>query len=141
MHSFVAAFAAFASVGRCTAARATSGRSANVVRARGCRTSWRSFGRPDFLFVEFRVNGAAEFDVPATEDIVRQARKANPGMDICFVYTVASWMLECQKARRKPPGKSRGRPDQPAASGEAGIARYLRPPLGTIGGGFVDNLS
>ena len=57
--------------------------------------------KPDLLFVEFRVNGSAGFDVPTVEGIVRQARRANPELDICFVYTVADWMLEGLKAGRQ----------------------------------------
>jgi lysophospholipase L1-like esterase len=46
---------------------------------------------PDLLFVEFAVNdGGAEPQriIRAMEGIVRQTWKANPGTDICFVYTI-----------------------------------------------------
>lgn len=48
--------------------------------------------QPDLLFVEFAVNdgGAAPTRIhKAMEGIVRQAWKADPNMDICFVYTVS----------------------------------------------------
>jgi lysophospholipase L1-like esterase len=46
---------------------------------------------PDLLFVEFAVNdGGADPQriIRAMEGIVRQTWKANPGTDICFVYTL-----------------------------------------------------
>jgi lysophospholipase L1-like esterase len=46
--------------------------------------------KPDLLFVEFAVNDSgrkAEDIVKSMEGIVRQAWKANPKLDICFVYT------------------------------------------------------
>jgi len=46
---------------------------------------------PDLLFVEFAVNdGGADPQriIRAMEGIVRQTWKANPGTDICFVYTI-----------------------------------------------------
>lgn len=52
--------------------------------------------KPDLLFVEFAVNGAGEGEraVRTMEGIVRKAWKSNPDMDICFVYTIATWFLK-----------------------------------------------
>ena len=52
--------------------------------------------RPDLLFVEFAVNdgGADPARIQqAMEGIVRQARRADPQTDICFVYTLAENQL------------------------------------------------
>lgn len=52
--------------------------------------------KPDLLFVEFAVNdgGAAPDSIHRTmEGIVRQTWKADPGTDICFVYTLAQNQL------------------------------------------------
>ncbi len=52
--------------------------------------------QPDLLFVEFAVNdGGAKPDriQKAMEGIVRQTWKANPEIDICFVYTLSSPVL------------------------------------------------
>ena len=51
--------------------------------------------QPDLLFVEFAVNdgGAApEQIIRGMEGIVRQAWRANPNCDICFVYTLVEGM-------------------------------------------------
>ena len=53
--------------------------------------------KPDLLFVEFAVNdaGAAPEQIyRAMEGIVRQTWRDNPATDICFVYTIASAMIE-----------------------------------------------
>lgn len=52
---------------------------------------------PDLLFVEFAVNdihASVETIHRGIEGIVRQARRANPKMDICFVYTLESRMVK-----------------------------------------------
>lgn len=52
---------------------------------------------PDLLFVEFAVNndGMLPADIrESAEGIVRQARRSNPKMDICFVYTASQRLLE-----------------------------------------------
>lgn len=48
--------------------------------------------KPDLLFVEFAVNdggGDPQRILRTMEGIVRQARRADAGMDVCFVYTLA----------------------------------------------------
>ena len=57
-------------------------------------------GRPDLLFVEFKVNGSDGFDYESVEGIVRQTWAADPGTDICFVYTCGEWMLPELRERR-----------------------------------------
>lgn len=52
--------------------------------------------RPDLVFVEFAVNdgGAAPEQIhKAMEGIVRQAWRADPAIDLCFVYTVSEPVL------------------------------------------------
>ncbi|EIP97184.1 hypothetical protein OpiT1DRAFT_01615 [Opitutaceae bacterium TAV1] len=59
--------------------------------------------RPDLLFVEFAVNNdgrPAELIRETTEGIVRQTWRANPGTDICFVYTVNQGQLADYEAGR-----------------------------------------
>jgi sialidase-1 len=48
-------------------------------------------GDPDLLFVEFAVNDAGNRieSVRAMEGIVRQARRINPQIDICFIYVAS----------------------------------------------------
>jgi lysophospholipase L1-like esterase len=57
--------------------------------------------KPDLIFVEFRVNGGGGFERPSTEGIVRQVWKDNPQTDICFVYTIGTWMVESLKERKQ----------------------------------------
>ena len=57
--------------------------------------------KPDLLLVEFAVNdgGAPPERIhQAMEGIIRQTWKANPEMDICFVYTLSLPMLDLMKA-------------------------------------------
>ncbi len=61
--------------------------------------------KPDLLFVEFAVNGAGrnEQRVHQTmEGIIRQTWRANPATDVCFVYTVGTWMLADFHAGKLP---------------------------------------
>jgi hypothetical protein len=60
---------------------------------------------PDLLFVEFAVNdsGAPPAQIHrCMEGIVRQTWKARPGVDVCFVYTLAGNMLEDLKQEGLP---------------------------------------
>lgn len=57
--------------------------------------------KPDLLFVEFRVNGSAGYDYQSAEGIVRQARAADPELDICFVYTLAKGFLKQMQEGRQ----------------------------------------
>ncbi|MBB3207054.1 lysophospholipase L1-like esterase [Rhodopirellula rubra] len=53
--------------------------------------------QPDMMFVEFAVNDGGTSPVQihqAMEGIVRQTWKANPDIDICFVYTLTEAMLK-----------------------------------------------
>jgi lysophospholipase L1-like esterase len=53
--------------------------------------------KPDLLFVEFAVNdgGASPAQIhKAMEGIVRQTWKADPSIDICFVYTLSEPVLD-----------------------------------------------
>lgn len=62
-------------------------------------------GQPDLLFVEFAVNdaGAPPQQIrECMEGIVRQTLKDNRMTDICFVYTIASGMLETLQAGHFP---------------------------------------
>lgn len=62
--------------------------------------------QPDLLFVEFAVNDGGDNPAGtrrAMEGIVRQARKANPKIDICFVYTLVEGDLAALQS-----GKQRG---------------------------------
>ena len=61
--------------------------------------------KPDFLFVEFAVNGAGRDERRVTrtmEGIIRQTWRENPATDICFVYTVSSGMLANLQADKLP---------------------------------------
>jgi hypothetical protein len=61
--------------------------------------------KPDLLFVEFAVNdgGAAPAQIyRAMEGIVRQTWRENPGVDICYVYTLAGDMLKTLQEGRWP---------------------------------------
>ncbi|RYG77855.1 SGNH/GDSL hydrolase family protein, partial [bacterium] len=61
--------------------------------------------KPDLIFVEFAVNGAGERRERAFESmegIVRQARAANPDVDLCFVYTLHVPTLGDYQAGRVP---------------------------------------
>jgi hypothetical protein len=50
--------------------------------------------RPDLLFVEFTVNDTGgKLTQDSIEGIVRQVWKQDPTTDICFVYTVSSYLL------------------------------------------------
>lgn len=59
---------------------------------------------PDLLFIEFAVNGGFALGV---EGIIRQARKYNPEIDICLIYSVTSKQLEEYKHGRIPIGIQR----------------------------------
>ncbi|MGJ8692500.1 MAG: SGNH/GDSL hydrolase family protein [Thalassotalea sp.] len=48
---------------------------------------------PDLVFIEYRVNAGKGFEARAIEGLVRQIWENNPQTDICFVYTIAQWML------------------------------------------------
>lgn len=53
--------------------------------------------KPDLIFVEFAANDAAALPErirQCMEGIVRQAWKASPGTDLCFVYTVTGDVLK-----------------------------------------------
>ncbi|MBT7161589.1 MAG: SGNH/GDSL hydrolase family protein [Victivallales bacterium] len=50
--------------------------------------------KPDLVFVEFRVNGGGGFERPSIEGVVRQIWQDNPQTDVCFVYTIGTWMLK-----------------------------------------------
>ncbi len=61
---------------------------------------------PDLIFVEFAVNDtntAPEQIERTMEGIVRQARRANPQVDLCFVYTISTPGLPDLEAGRFPP--------------------------------------
>lgn len=61
--------------------------------------------KPDLLFVEFAVNGAGAGQtrpIQSMEGIVRQTWRSNPATDICFVYTVGTWLLNDLKADKLP---------------------------------------
>tara|TARA_R110002096_G_scaffold29509_3_gene88908 strand:- start:302 stop:1687 length:1386 start_codon:yes stop_codon:yes gene_type:complete len=61
--------------------------------------------QPDLLFVEFAVNdgGAPPARIhKAMEGIVRQTWKANPDIDICYVYTLTDKMLPDLHAGKMP---------------------------------------
>ena len=65
-------------------------------------------GVPDVLFVEFAVNDQVNPDHPyevclrGMEGIVRQARRANPKMDIVMVLFMTADMLEAVRAENLP---------------------------------------
>lgn len=61
--------------------------------------------QPDFLFVEYRVNGGDNSMLRSSEGIVRQTRKLLPDTDIVFVYTISQPMLRDIRAG-KTPGES-----------------------------------
>jgi hypothetical protein len=61
--------------------------------------------KPDLLFVEFAVNGAGRNEqrvFQTMEGIIRQTWHANPLTDVCFVYTVGTWMLADFHAGKLP---------------------------------------
>jgi len=61
--------------------------------------------KPDLLFVEFAVNdgGAPPDRIQKTmEGIVRQTWKADPTIDICYVYTLTQGMLKDLQAGKLP---------------------------------------
>jgi lysophospholipase L1-like esterase len=61
--------------------------------------------KPDLMFVEFAVNdGGASPDriTKSMEGIVRQAWKADPTLDICFVYTATIGMLKDLQSGKFP---------------------------------------
>lgn len=61
--------------------------------------------KPDLIFVEFAVNGAGatrDRGIESMEGIVRQARAANPYVDVCFVYTLYTPTLPDYQAGRVP---------------------------------------
>ena len=79
--------------------------------------------KPDLLFVEFAVNdgGAAPERIQQTmEGIVRQAWKADPQTDICFVYTLAQNQL---------PDLERGQFQRSASAMEAVAEHYGIPSI------------
>ncbi|NLE68325.1 MAG: SGNH/GDSL hydrolase family protein [Lentisphaerae bacterium] len=64
---------------------------------------------PDLIFVEFAVNdsgGKADDIYRSMEGIVRQARRHNPLVDICFVYTLTDSLLKDLQAGRCNPSAS-----------------------------------
>ncbi len=50
--------------------------------------------KPDLIFLECRVNGGSGYEKPSVEGVVRQIWTEDPTIDICFVYTLCSWMLK-----------------------------------------------
>lgn len=60
--------------------------------------------KPDLIFVEFAVNGAGtgQRAVRTMEGIVRQARRAIPDVDICFVYTLSAGQVPTMQADKPP---------------------------------------
>jgi lysophospholipase L1-like esterase len=78
---------------------------------------------PDLLLVEFAVNdsGVPSANIEAQmEGIVRQTRTANPGIDICFVYTLSEPHLTALKS---------GQYQQSAAAMEKVAAHYDIPTI------------
>lgn len=57
--------------------------------------------KPDLVFVEFRVNGCANFPYQTAEGIVRQTRVKSPETDVCFVYTISKHLLGSLAAGRQ----------------------------------------
>jgi len=49
---------------------------------------------PDLVFLECRVNGGGGFERESVEGVVRQIWRADPTIDICFVYTISEGMLK-----------------------------------------------
>lgn len=47
---------------------------------------------PDMVFIEFRVNNGGVFKGRALEGMIPQIWQHNPNIEICIVYTIASWM-------------------------------------------------
>lgn len=47
---------------------------------------------PDMIFIEFRVNNGGAFNGRALEGMIPQIWRHNPNIEICIVYTIASWM-------------------------------------------------
>ena len=61
--------------------------------------------RPDLVFIEFAVNDSAASThaiLQGMEGIVRQAWRADPTIDICFIYTLKGSMLAELQAGRRP---------------------------------------
>jgi hypothetical protein len=62
--------------------------------------------RPDLVFIEFAVNDGRDANerpndvIRALEGIIRKVRLANPGADICLVYTMQTAHLEAVRAGR-----------------------------------------
>ena len=55
---------------------------------------------PDLVFLDCRVNGGDRFEAESVEGIVRHIWQQNPRTDICFVYTISSWLFEELQAGR-----------------------------------------
>ena len=58
--------------------------------------------QPDLVFLECRVNGGGGYEKQSVEGLVRQIWQANPTCDICFVYTIGTWMLKDLQAGKSP---------------------------------------
>lgn len=58
--------------------------------------------QPDLVFLECRVNGHGGFPVQSVEGVVRQVWESHPTTDICFVYTIGTWMLKELQAGTAP---------------------------------------
>jgi len=79
--------------------------------------------RPDLVFVEFAVNDAStppDRVEQTVEGIVRQVKRARPGADLCFLYTISTPGLPDLEAGRFPPA---------AAAMERVAAHYGIPSL------------
>ena len=64
------------------------------------------FFHPDLIFVEFGVNdgiATKERIYRGMEGIIRQARRANPEVDLCIVYTVCESMVKGIQEGKFPP--------------------------------------
>ena len=48
---------------------------------------------PDMIFIEYRVNNGGVYKGAALEGLIPQIWKNNQNTEICFVYTIAHWML------------------------------------------------
>ncbi|MBT3382059.1 MAG: SGNH/GDSL hydrolase family protein [Lentisphaerae bacterium] len=57
---------------------------------------------PDLIFLECRVNGHGGFPLQSVEGIVRQVWRSHPNTDICFVYTIGTWMVKELQAGKTP---------------------------------------
>ena len=61
--------------------------------------------KPDLLFIEFAVNdgiATRERIHQGIEGVIRQARRANPNLDICLVYTLADGWLKALREGKIP---------------------------------------